>query len=144
MQVGKYSNYYFFFCKNFTIGVCSTSTSGCFAHFEWQFGTCVDQVPSTSTTTIRFGHTGQQDQQQQQLGTSNGCFLQGGAILLIVVSSNCRLGSLLRTAAEAINTLFLSLTHPKSPLLSTLVKIFFKIWQVLFSILLGVLYKLIF
>ena len=134
MQVGKYSNYYFFFCKNFTIGVCSTSTSGCFAHFEWQFGTCVDQVPSTSTTTIRFGHTGQQDQ-QQQLGTSNGCFLQGGAILLIVVSSNCRLGSLLRTAAEAINTL--SLTHPKSPLLSTLVTIFFKIWQVLFSILLG-------
>ena len=110
MQVGKYSNYYFFFCKNFTIGVCSTSTSGCFAHFEWQFGTCVDQVPSTSTTTIRFGHTGQQDQQQQQLGTSNGCFLQGGAILLIVVSSNCRLGSLLRTAAEAINTLFLSLS----------------------------------
>ena len=142
MQVGKYSNYYFFFCKNFTIGLCSTSTSGCFAHFEWQFGTCVDQVPSTSTTTIRFGHTGQQDQ-QQQLGTSNGCFLQGGAILLIVVSSNCRLGSLLRTAAaEAINTL--SLTHPKSPLLSTLVIIFFKIWQVLFSILLGVLYKLIF
>ena len=132
MQVGKYSNYYFFFCKNFTIGVCSTSTSGCFAHFEWQFGTCVDQVPSTSTTTIRFGHTGQQDQQQQQLGTSNGCFLQGGAILLIVVSSNCRLGSLLRTAAaEAINTL--SLTHPKSPLFSTLVKIFFKIWQILFD-----------
>ena len=79
MQEGKYSNYYFFFYKNFTIGVCSTSTSGCFAHFEWQFGTCVDQVPSTSTTTIRFGHTGQQDQQQQQLGTSNGCFLQGGA-----------------------------------------------------------------
>ena len=144
MQVGKYSNCYFFFCKNCTIGVCSTSTSGCFAHFEWQFGTCVDQVPSTSTTTIRFGHTGQQDQQQQQLGTSNGCFLQGGAILLIVVSSNCRLGSLLRTAAEAINTLSLPLTHPKSPLLSTLVKIFFKIWQVLFSILLGVLYRLIF